>query len=67
MINEKKTKEFLENKNNTFELDLEFLEEKKMKLAEMTNHANYYFSFKSENFPDEKEMSRNSFSTWRNK
>ena len=34
MINEKKTKEFLENKNNTFELDLEFLEEKKMKLAE---------------------------------
>ena len=29
MINEKKTKEFLENKNNTFELDLEFLEEKK--------------------------------------
>ncbi len=39
----------------------------KMKLAEMTNHANYYFSFKSENFPDEKEMSGNSFSTWRNK
>ena len=34
MINEKKTKEFLENKNNTFELDLEFLEEKEMKLAE---------------------------------
>ena len=34
MINEKKTKEFLENKNYTFELDLEILEEKEMKFAE---------------------------------
>ena len=38
---------------------------KKIKLAEMKTHVNNYFSFKSENFPDEKEMGDNSFSSWR--
>ena len=45
MINEKKTKEFLENKNNTFELDLEFLEEKKMKLAEKIQFEKSFILF----------------------
>ena len=55
MINEKKTKEFLENKNNakeflenknnTFELDLEFLEEKEMKLAEKIQFEKSFILF----------------------
>lgn len=40
---------------------------KKIKLTEMTTHVNYYFSFISENFPDEKEMNANHFSRWKNK